>query len=107
MNSVQSIIGDKTAGLLISGLIGRGFSEEQAQRFLPEASSKIIAVFDKNDGITDANTILDSMDLAAIAFTVGVDNKLIQSGMNYLLPNIFSQLGGNRMGEVLSGYKHF
>ena len=107
MDILQSVIGDKTAGVLISGLIGRGFTKEQAENFLPEAGSSVISAFKDNGGNSDTGSIIGNIDLTAIASKVGIGSNLVNDGMKYIIPNILSQLGGDGMGSVLGKIKSF
>jgi hypothetical protein len=92
MNTLQSIIGVKTADVLISALRGRGFTLEQAQSFLPEAGSSVIYALSDHGGTTDPESIRGNIDLAALATKAGVDSKLVNDGMDYIIPSILSQM---------------
>ncbi len=104
MDILQSIIGDK-AGELVSGLVGQGFSQEQAENFLPEAGSSIVSAFKESGDNADADSILGNIDLSAIASKLGIDSNLVDQGMKFILPSILGQLGGSGVGGMLGKIK--
>ncbi len=106
MDILQSILGDK-AGEMISGLVGKGFSQEQAEKFLPEAGSSIVSAFENSGGNSDADSILGNIDLSAIASKLGIDSNLVDQGMKFILPTILGQLGGSGAGGLLGKIKSF
>ena len=99
MDTLSSILGGKTTDVLISALIGRGFTLEQAQNFLPEAGVSVISAFRDNGGTTDPESIRGIIDLAAIATKAGVDSNLLNNGMDYIIPSILSQIDDD-MGRI-------
>jgi hypothetical protein len=101
MDALSSIIGGKTTDVLISALIGRGFTPEQAQNFLPEAGVCVISAFRDNEGTTDLQTIRGKIDLAAIAKRAGVDSNLLNNGMDYIIPSILSQIDDGGLVKML------
>jgi len=105
MDILQSVIGNRAAGLLISGLMGRGFNEEQAETFLPLAGNSVISAFRSNAGSKDTDSILEGIDIRAIASRTGLDNKLVSDGMQYVIPNLLSQMDEEDLGIMYNKVK--
>jgi hypothetical protein len=100
MDILKSLIGDKTMGVLVSGLIGRGFTRDQAERFLPEAGSSVIsAIKDTNNG-ADVDSILGTIDIPDLASKIGVDSSMITNGLKYIIPGLMDLIGGNDVGNI-------
>jgi hypothetical protein len=105
MDTLSSIIGGKATGVLISALIGRGFTLEQAENFLPEAGVSVLSAFRDSGGTTDPESILGAIDLVTIATKAGVDSNLLNNGMDYIIPSILSQIDDDDVSRILGKIK--
>lgn len=107
MDILKSMVGDKTVGVLVSGLIGRGFTRDQAERFLPEAGGSVISAINNENHSSEVESIMDSMDIERMASTIGVDSSMISNGLQYIIPGLLDQVGGNDMGRIFGKLKSF
>ena len=103
MDILKSIVGDKTMGVLVSGLIGRGFTRDQAERFLPEAGGHVISAIKTENSDTDVDSIIGTMDVERMASTIGIDSSMISNGLQYIIPGLMDQVGGSDMSSHLGG----
>lgn len=102
MNILTTLLADKGSDL-IANLTQEGFSLEQAQRFLPEASKALMAVLSRGDEGMDLGATLGKLDIAGLAAQTGIDAGLASNGIRALLPSIADKLGGNDLGGMLGG----
>ena len=110
---------------LISSLSESGFSVEQAQEFLPEAGQGVkdalgggdVVSLLSGDSDSIASSLLEKVDIAAIAERVGLDEAMVSNGLEVLIPQVLeifkneggglnSLLGGNE-GGLLGGIAKF
>jgi hypothetical protein len=99
----------KHGSSLISTLTESGFTIDQAQQFLPEATqgmsdaisgggmSELLSGGDEG-GI--ASTIMSKIDIESIASKVGIDASLASNGLTALIPKVLAML--NTEGGGLS-----
>jgi len=107
MDILKSLIGDRTTGVLVSGLIGRGFTREQAERFLPEVGSNVISAIRDERNSTDVNAILRAINIPDVASKVGVDSSMVSNGLKYVIPGVMDQFNVNDLNSVLGKVKSF
>lgn len=107
MDILKSMIGDKTMGVLVSGLIGRGFTRDQAERFLPEAGSNVIASLQDETSGSDVSSILGSIDIDNLASNIGIDSSMVSNGLKYIIPGLMDQVDGNAVGSILGKVKSY
>lgn len=98
---------------LMQSLSDAGFSDEQAQEFLPEIGQGVQEAFSGRDllsllGGSDVgsivNTLLERVDVAAIATKLGLDEAMVTDGIETLIPNVMElidQEGG--LSALLQG----
>ena len=94
---------------LMSTLTESGFSADQAQQFLPEATQGISDAI-SGGGITEllsggdeggmASTIMSKIDIESIASKVGIDSSLASNGLTALIPKVLALM--NTEGGGLS-----
>ena len=102
MDFIKELISAKGAGML-SGLISTGFSPDQAQKFLPEASESIMAAIKgvdlpsllKADESAQTSTLLGNIDLGGLASRAGVDSTQARGGLEKLIPMAMGFLKDN------------
>ena len=102
MDILGTLLNDKGSELL-SGLVSSGFSQEQADKFLPEAGSSVMSLLGEGD--LDIAAILEKIDIAALAEKVGIDSSLAQAGLEKILPMLMEQLGGSDLGNIMGKMK--
>lgn len=104
MDIIKELISSQ-GGKLVEQLTQSGFSAEQADQFIPEASNSIIdAIKDKGVGaIADgsASSLMDSININGLASKLGIESGLAQNGMQSILPIVLSFLQNKSGG--LSG----
>ncbi len=124
MNLIYNFMGSKGADL-IKQLTGAGFSAEQAQGFLPDALKSVMAalqqanipeLLDTTDGDTRTSSLMNKIDIAALAGCLGGDSGLASSGLQAIIPHILdflksnpavaSLLGGKELSEPTTGLLH-
>jgi hypothetical protein len=86
---------------LIASLTGKGFSQEQAERFLPEAGNSVADAVSGLSGLPDADSILGKIDIGALAQKTGIDSSLVSNGLSALVPMLLSRLGGGGLGGLM------
>ena len=111
MDLVQQLLGDR-AGDAIQGLVGQaGFSQEQAQGFLPVALQKVVETL-QGGGLDlggllgeGGSSLLSRLNPGEIAAETGVDEARASAGLETLVPMLLSALSGQSGGleGVLSG----
>ena len=104
MDILKSLMSDKSAGLMVSGLMGRGFTLGQAKNFLPEAGAYIVSTLKENGGNTDSASVISDIDVSSLALKMGIDESKVKNGLKYLLPSIVEQSSGS---DILSKIKSF
>ena len=98
---------------LIDALSESGFSVEQAQEFLPEAGQGVKDALSGgdmvsllgNDSDTIVSSLLEKMDITAIAERLGLDETMVSNGLEVLIPKvmeIFKGEGGG-LSSLLGG----
>lgn len=124
MDFLKDILQEQGAELA-GGLVDKlGFSNEQAQAFVPEAASSVFDVLkDKADGLdlsnlaSNAGPLMDGVDVDALAGKVGIDSSQVTSGLQAIIPTLLSalqqkagglsgltsMLGGKELGKALGG----
>jgi len=99
---------------LMSTLTESGFSADQAQQFLPEATQGISDAI-SGGGITEllsggdeggmASTIMSKIDIESIASKVGIDSSLASNGLTALIPKVLALMNteGGGLSSLLGG----
>ena len=107
MDFLKNILGDNTADL-VSGLVDKaGFSANQAQAFVPEATSSVVDAV-KGAGDLDfsnmgaaTQTVMDKVDVSALAGKVGIGAEQAQNGLGAIVPSLlqlFQEKAGGAAG---------
>ncbi len=112
MNLIYNLMGDN-APKLIEQLTGAGFGTEQAQGFLPDALQSVMGglqQFDIEkllgaDSDTQTSSLLDRIDITALAGRLGGDSGLTTRGLQAIIPQILGFLKGNPAAASLLGGK--
>lgn len=110
MDILKELISSKGAGLMTE-LAGKGFSAEQAEKFIPEAGSRIMDALPgldlgsllKSDTSTQISSVIGNIDIAALAGKLGLDAGLAQGGLEKLIPIAMSFLKDNEAAAGLLG----
>jgi hypothetical protein len=110
MDLIEELLGSKGAGLL-NELTDRGFTAEQAQKFLPQAGQYVLGAMRAShlpslltaDVGTAASSLLDTMDIAGLAARVGLDVGVTRGGLERLIPVALGFLKGNSRAAALLG----
>lgn len=91
---------------MVRRLSGAGLKPEQAKAFVPDASQEMLSALAQSDPTelmkqpeaTQTSTILERVDIGALARRIGIDQSLAQRGMQALVPILIgyirSQGGG-------------
>lgn len=103
---INALIKGKGSDLL-SGLVGSGFTQDQAEKFLPEAGKSISGALSGGESVSDTDSILSKIDIASLAAKVGIDSSMATKGLKSLIPLILSKLGGESLGGMLGKAKGF
>ena len=98
MDFISGFITDKGSEL-ISTLIDLGFSQDQAEQFLPEAGKNVMSLI--GEGQTDIDSILDNINISALAEKIGIDSSLVSNGLKSILPTLLEKLGSKGVGGLL------
>jgi len=98
MDLISDFITDKGSEL-ISTLIDLGFSQDQAEQFLPEAGKNVMSLI--GEGQTDIDSILDNINISALAEKIGIDSSLVSNGLKSILPTLLEKLGSKGVGGLL------
>lgn len=112
MDFLEGILKERSGDLLGALTGGAGFSAEQAEKFLPEAGSKVGQVIaskasdlDLSDMASASNigAIMSGLDVAGLASKVGVSTEQGTNGLTALLPMLLGFLGdkGKDAGGLL------
>ncbi len=98
MDFLKQLIGEKSSEL-VAGLVEKtGFTVEQAEKFVPAATGSVVEAAQKVENLDPSNlghatqSIMDKIDISALAQQVGIDKQLAQSGLTALLPNLLQSL---------------
>jgi len=78
---------------LISGLVSNGFSQEQAEGFLPEAASSIMSAMSNAPDGEGAGNILGKIDIASLAESVNLDSSMVINGLQSIIPALIAKFG--------------
>lgn len=114
MDVLNKLIKDKASDLLGS-LTGTGFTQQQAEAFLPEASNGVMDAIgnigvDKlisMSGHDQLSALLDRIDVGALAAKTGLDAARVSNGLQSILPAVLGMFGGSRLGDMLGGLEKF
>ena len=92
---------------LIHHLVGKGFSFDQAEYFLPVANDSLVYAFNQAG---DCNTIktdrvLAHINIGHLAKDTGIDASLIASGLQSLVPFITAKVCTEGLGDLLHNLK--
>ena len=98
---------------LIDSLSESGFTVEQAQEFLPEAGQGVKDALGAGDIVsllgsdtdTVVSSLLEKVDISAIAERLGLDETMVSNGFEVLIPkvlDIFKEQGGG-LSSLLGG----
>lgn len=98
MKAITDLISNNSS-TLISSLSNLGFSQEQAEQFLPEAGKNIMTQL--TEGNIDTESILKNIDVAAIAEKTGIDPSLAASGVTSLIPDLLAKFKENGVSSIL------
>lgn len=99
---------------LVDTLSATGFSAEQAQEFIPEAAEGVQQALSGGDllsllGGGDAegivSTLLEKVDIAGIASRLGIDESMVNTGLETLLPRVLEIMNeqGSGLSSLLGG----
>lgn len=122
MDFLKDILEEKGAELA-GGLVSKlGFQPEQAQAFVPEAAASVFDVvkdkagdLDFSDLASTTGSLVDGVDVGALAAKVGIDSSQVTSGLGAIVPillsalqekagglsGLTSMLGGGGLGKAL------
>ena len=98
MDFLKDLLAEK-GGDLLQGLVNSGFSQEQAEQFLPEAGTSLASAV--SQGASDEKSILNAIDIGALAEKTGLDSSLVNKGLQALLPLVLNQLGGGGLQGLM------
>ncbi len=98
---------------LIDSLSESGFTVDQAQEFLPEAGQGVKDALGAGDIVsllgsdtdTVVSSLLEKVDISAIAERLGLDETMVSNGFEVLIPkvlDIFKEQGGG-LSSLLGG----
>ncbi len=112
MNILDGII-KANSGELAPLLTSRGFRIDQAKQFLPAAADQVmkaapqeeVAGLLSGNGATVVAGLMQKIDIAALASTVGISPEMAASGLNAVLPKLVQLLGndGGGIAAMLGG----
>lgn len=96
---------------LIEQLAGAGLGTEQAQDFLPDALKSVMAGLHQVDiqalmgaeSDTQTASVMDKIDISALADRLGGDASLASSGLQAIIPGILGFLKDNPAATGLLG----
>jgi hypothetical protein len=113
MEILKNLISEHGSSLM-STLTDSGFTAEQAQQFLPEATQGISDAL-SGGGIADmlsggdlggmASSIIGNIDVEGIASKVGVDSSVASNGLSALVPQVLGLMNaeGGGLSSLLGG----
>jgi len=107
MDILQPLISVKSENLMVSGLMGRGFTRDQAISFLPEAGISILIALRRNEGILNSEFIISDIDISSIAAKTGIEASKVKDGLKFVLPGIIEQPGiadSGLLGKIKSSF---
>jgi hypothetical protein len=99
---------------LVNTLSEAGFSAQQAEEFIPEVGQSVQDAFSGGDLIsllggsdTDSivNTLLEKVDIETIANKLGLDESMVSSGVETLIPKVMELINqdGGGLSSLLGG----
>jgi hypothetical protein len=99
---------------LVNTLSEAGFNAQQAEEFIPEVGQSVQDAFSSGDLIsllggsnTDSivNTLLEKLDIEAIANKLGLDESMASSGVEALIPKVMELINqdGGGLSSLLQG----
>jgi len=101
MDTPLSRMSTQVTNVMLSGLMGRGFTLDQAVAFLPDASHLIVSVIKENGGIINTETVIKDIDVAVLAIEVGIDASKIKDGLKFMIPGIVEQSSSANGNDLL------
>lgn len=123
---IEAILGDKIRDLK-SILMNTGFSQSEADQFIPAAAKEFLKTFQQHGQKIDihqmqqaAETLLKAFNIEGLAAKVGISTTQVQAGITAIMPRLielaeehkgtlqaFSSLLGDKqnspLGSMLSG----
>jgi len=91
MDILRALLSNNTS-TLISSLVNAGFSEDQAQVFLPEACGVLVSSFMNHSDEKNADLVLRKIDFTYLASRLDMDTSLVIAGMKQLVPHTINAL---------------
>lgn len=99
---------------LVDTLSAAGFSAEQAQEFIPEAAQGVqqalsggdlLSLFGGGDAEGMVSALLEKVDIAGIASRLGLDESMVNNGLESLLPRALEIINeqGSGLSSLLGG----
>ncbi len=101
---------------LVNTLSESGFSAEQAQEFIPEAAQGVqqalsdgggdlLSMLGGGDTEGIVSTLLEKVDIAGIASRLGLDESMVNTGLETLLPRALEIMNeqGSGLSSLLGG----
>ena len=108
MDIISSLLGNKLGKLTSVLTENSGFSQQQAEKFVPEATKEVLNTFknqgqklDLSDPAGTASILLSSLNIEDLASKVGISTELVQTGMTALMPTLLFL--AEEHGDKLSG----
>ena len=110
MNLIYNLMGNKGSEL-IGNLTDAGLSAEQAQGFLPDALQSVMGGLQQvdittlmgTDSDTQLSSLMDKIDITALAGHLGGDSELASSGLQAIIPQVLGFLKDNPAAASLLG----
>lgn len=112
MNLIYNLMGNKGSEL-IEKLTGAGLGTEQAQGFLPDALQSVMGGLQQvdiqalmgADSETQTSSLMDKIDVNALAGHLGGDSGLASSGLQAIIPQVLGFLKDNPAAASLLDMK--
>ena len=105
MDILKNIIGDKGTEIL-AALTEQGFNGDNAQSFISECGDSIMSALSSDnielgegDIQTQANSLIDNIDIASLAQKVGISSEMAQSGLGTIIPMVMSAVQ-DKLGDA-------
>lgn len=110
MNLIYNLMGNQSAEL-IEQLTGAGLDVEQARSFLPDALQGVMAGLEHidvqallgADSETQTASLMDKIDIGALAGHLGGDRELAGNGLQAIIPQVLGFLKNNPAAANLLG----
>ena len=91
---------------LISSLVTNGFTQDQAEKFLPEAADSASSFINDDSSSLNIDDILSKIDISGLAAKVGISPSVAEAGLKQILPLIISKLGGSDLNKLMGSMKN-